>query len=1149
MMRNYKSKSHNMKFKYSLALVLAIFVSTAVFAQKKAPKKQEVAVEQFAAIADTVHAYLRPTAVVGGKITVDNVFIYPDKKMDIHFSRVLGDYPIRDIDVKNIYSIIKTHLPDGYDQYDVTAYSSKSTLEELSSPYYSGRKPVTATKPAAKRKASEANKWVSKVNPEYTISKGLQKSHIAMWQSHGWYYEQKLMRWEWQRARIFQTVEDLYTQSYVVPFLVPMLENAGAYVALPRERDYHAYELVVDNDTYKTGRTGGTYAEEGPWSDASVAAFGDAKESYEYQENPFEMGTSRVVKAVKGSKATATATWTTSVNEDGNYAVYVSYSTLANSSDCAQYKVVYEGGEELFSVNQKMGGGTWVYIGTFPFKAGKEYAVELSNSTPKGKSYKDNTVVSADAVKVGGGMGNIARKPSKEIISNMQSALTADNKPVEMPDFDYISETSGYPRIKEGARYWLQWAGFSDTIYSPNKNMNDYNDDYMSRGRWVNVLSGGSSANPKEKGFNVPLDMAMAFHTDAGTTLDDEIIGTLSIYTRFSNDKDVFPTGESRMANRDLADIIQTQIVDDVRALYEENWPRRGLWDRSYSESRTPEVPSMLLEFLSHQNLADMRYGLDPKFRFSVSRAIYKAMLRFQANRYGFEYVVQPLPVESFAAVLVDNKGAKPSVKLSWKGVEDPLEPTATPTGYVVYYSVEGGQSGHRVVTAKEGTSIVMDIEPNAIYSFKVVATNEGGASFPSEELSVGTTADWQNNYTVLVMNGFDRISAPASFATPDTTRGGFANYLDGGVSYMNDYSFIGAQHEYRRHIPWMDDDAPGFGASYSDYESKVIAGNTFDYPRKHGKSIVKAGYNFVSASRSAVATGVVSLCDYPVVDMIMGKQVKTQMGRDGANKAKFEVFTPLLQKQITKYCQNGGRLLISGSYVASDIWDNMLDNEPSRPSHTGEVKNIVGKLQNTSNELKELLNTIYAEYNYVQKSNDSLGFDYYQYDEEAVRKITETIEQSNKYIDSIGSTLAVTNKDLKAFEKGTDGDERSKSFAEEVLKFRWMTHFASAAGKVKLAQNPLGVGYDEIPSGVYSFNTKPNSKVYAVESPDGLVPVGPNAWTVFRYADNNISAGVAYKGDDYRCVTLGFPIETLETEEQIDAILADILKFLTAQE
>jgi len=70
----------------------------------------------------------------------------------------------------------------------------------------------------------------------------------GLWQSHGFYYEPKLTRWEWQRARIFQTVEDLYTQSYVLPFLVPMLENAGANVLMPRERDSQIAEVIVDND-------------------------------------------------------------------------------------------------------------------------------------------------------------------------------------------------------------------------------------------------------------------------------------------------------------------------------------------------------------------------------------------------------------------------------------------------------------------------------------------------------------------------------------------------------------------------------------------------------------------------------------------------------------------------------------------------------------------------------------------------------------------------------------------------------------------------------------------------------------------------------------------------------------------------------------
>ena len=54
----------------------------------------------------------------------------------------------------------------------------------------------------------------------------------------------------------------------------------------------------------------------------------------------------------------------------------------------------------------------------------------------------------------------------------------------------------------------------------------------------------------------------------------------------------------------------------------------------------------MLLELLSHQNFEDMKYGMDPAFRFDVSRAIYKGKLKYLSSRYGNDYAVQPLPVE-----------------------------------------------------------------------------------------------------------------------------------------------------------------------------------------------------------------------------------------------------------------------------------------------------------------------------------------------------------------------------------------------------------------------------------------------------------------------------------------------------------------------
>ena len=59
------------------------------------------------------------------------------------------------------------------------------------------------------------NPLITRLSAPYALTNGLQNRHIALWQSHGFYYEPKLTRWEWQRARIFQTVEDLYTQLFL----------------------------------------------------------------------------------------------------------------------------------------------------------------------------------------------------------------------------------------------------------------------------------------------------------------------------------------------------------------------------------------------------------------------------------------------------------------------------------------------------------------------------------------------------------------------------------------------------------------------------------------------------------------------------------------------------------------------------------------------------------------------------------------------------------------------------------------------------------------------------------------------------------------------------------------------------------------------
>ena len=717
--------------------------------------------------------------------------------------------------------------------------------------------------------------------------KGLDGKNIALWQSHGWYFEPKLNRWEWQRARIFQTVEDLYTQSYVMPYLMPMLRNAGAYVMSPRERDINTVEMIIDNDGQHAV---GQYIESGKWENADKPGFAYAAEVLKVDDNPFKAGTARVAKVNKPGRQAAKAQWTAEFPKDGEYAVYVSYASLPNSAEDAVYRVNSLAGSRDFKVNQQMGGGTWVYLGHFPFAKGKPElpVVELAAT-----SKHANTVVSADAVKIGGGMGNVAR-----IVK----------EPLDSIDYQYV--TSKYPRFVEGARYWLQWAGAPDSVYTPSDNVNDYTDDYRCRGLWVNWLAGGSSMIPDGEGLKIPVDLSFAFHSDAGTTMNDSIIGTLGIYCTTGGGK--YANGTDRSASRDYTDLVLTNIVNDVRRTYEPDWTRRGMWDRSYFEARVPEVPAMLLELLSHQNFADMKYGLDPEFRFVVSRAIYKGMLQFLAHRDGRPYVVTPLAPGNFA---ISQTGAG-SYRLSWAETVDSLEETAHPSYYLVEERLgDGAFSQIAKVTAPEYTVSVSDGD---IHSYRIIAGNDGGVSFPSEVLALCNTPGAKG--TVNIVNGFTRISAPDWFDSGDIA--GFYDQRDHGVPDGQDISFIGSMFEYRRDIPWMDDDAAGFGASRSNYEDKVIAGNTRDYVYVHGKAIRDAGYSFVSSSVAAYMNSGDVAGEPQIVDLILGKQKEIAKGR-GVYGTYYKTFPSELQNKIAAHTQAGGDIFVSGAFVATDLWDN----------------------------------------------------------------------------------------------------------------------------------------------------------------------------------------------------------------------------------
>ncbi|NLE35135.1 MAG: hypothetical protein GX622_08530 [Bacteroidales bacterium] len=817
-----------------------------------------------------------------------------EREVNVYFPVTSSYNPIREDTHALLVNSLRNNLGKKFAGYTVNMYSNGFSLESLIPNYFRHDLPEDAARimPVVDERPVLVNRTGSE-----SFSKGLDSRYIALWHSHGYYFDQPLDRWEWQRAKLFGSVEDLSVMAYVVPYLAPMLENSGATVFLPRERDLQVNEVIVDNDR-STGASAFTLQEP-----AMVTGSGRGflfRDTLFTGDNPFMMGTS--LRITGGS-----ALYVPDIPEQGWYGVTISYPRIAGYNGKVKVRVTHTGGDTEFTVDQSPGGGTWLWLGSFLFDRGTDAG--RGSVTIAGI---DGSEALVDAVRFGGGMGNVARRPSGRVISNQRSLNAGDRQHASdtaAPALTHRWKLSGKPRFLEAARYWLQYAGMPDTlVYTPNRGRNDYNDDYMSRAEWVNYLVRKPDSTGLT-GMGIPIDLSFAFHTDAGVTPDDSIIGTLGIYSTITNDGR-FPGGTNRLASRDLTDIVQTQIVEDIRVLFNPEWTRRGMWDRSYYEARKPDVPAMLLELLSHQNLADQRYGFDPRFRFHVSRAVYKGMLRYLADASGNDYVVHPLPVSDFAIEPVDGK----QVRLRWQPVTDPLESTADALSYRVY--MRKGNDGYDNGTPVSDTSFVTELPAyNTIYSFRVTALNDGGESFPSEELAVGINPDADG--TVLIVNGFDRISGPAWFDRDGMA--GVAWWDDRGVA--DHYSFVstGDQYDFERRSPWTDDDDAGWGASWSDDEGRVIPGNTFDFARVHGHSVMAAGKSFFSVSDEVFTGDGFNLNPWCAVDLLFGEEKKTSSAFDQGS-SDFAIYTPGFIKALMRMHDAALPVFMSGSYVGTDL-------------------------------------------------------------------------------------------------------------------------------------------------------------------------------------------------------------------------------------
>ena len=436
---------------------------------------------------------------------------------------------------------------------------------------------------------------------------------------------------------------------------------------------------------------------------------------------------------------------------------------------------------------------------------------------------------------------------SREYVRLVQQMLENAGATVIMPRAGLDKQepgVSGMPQWTEAARYWLQAQGADSTLWNLYEG-NEYKDDMKCRAMWVNARE-------------TPVDLCVALHTDGlDSGNDSTIIGTLVIYTAKDDEgRTALRDGRDReKTNRNLADWIQTQLTADLRTVAPQ-WTRRQLKEANYCESRVPVVPSIILELLSHKNMADMKYGLDPKFRFLAARAVYKGILRY-IN--GANAIVQPLPVKDLGIFPINSslspKGepeGSSTYTLRWIPTTDSLEQSAAPDYYMVYIQADNGE--WNVQQVERETTLQVELQPGVKYNYFIVAGNDGGLSFPSPVISAYLSAErsvspkdrLSGRRPVLIVDAFDDAYGPEWFA--DSTYAGIVPGTYACEDYMT-CAYIGEQWDYDRTHPWINDDNCGWGACYRDHAGQFTVGNTHDWAVQHGRVLQSMHIPYLSCT------------------------------------------------------------------------------------------------------------------------------------------------------------------------------------------------------------------------------------------------------------------------------------------------------------
>ncbi len=592
-------------------------------------------------------------------------------------------------------STIQVTNPDGKGTLPLDSFLPK-VLENKPGPADTAKPTqVTNDKPLA-----EAKQFPRPGIPQYQGA--LAGKAVYLNPGHGYVWVTTYSTWGLQRSFVYNNIEDFSNVEWVNTYLWNYFYNAGADVHSVRETDFNTTMITMDD---LDGAP--TYTETGSgWFYSSLAGFKNGITSYTYDQNPFSYGSTRLINCVTGVP-TASASWSTTMPVTGYFNVYVSHAAFTNRSPQAHYAIVHSAGTTHTYLDQRRRRFTWCYLGNFYFEAGNTAKVILYND-----SSSSDHIVSADAVRIGGGKGNVRRS-------------TGSN--------------SGKARFEEDAVYHALFNGAPTYLTA---NGRDEASGWSARPKFGKWLYDGAVAY----GASTEDAVFISHHTNAG--------GGTGVRTY------VYSTTYKNSAHNTFRNYVHDEVANDIINGYNSNFTNGGKNYGEYGENSPANVgyamPIFLGEWLFHDSATDMAMYHDPKFKRVLARAVYQGTVKYFANKAGVTPKLLPEPPLYFKV----RQNSSTTVTLNW--TESPYNSDGRnifgdkATGYKVYYGTHG-KGFVDSTTVSQTTCVMSGLTPGKTYFFRVTAINEGGESFATEVLAAKMALNSETP-KILIVNGFDKL-------------------------------------------------------------------------------------------------------------------------------------------------------------------------------------------------------------------------------------------------------------------------------------------------------------------------------------------------------------------------------------------------------